>query len=190
MEALEKHAGPQEGERVLVTGASGAVGMITVQLAKKIWKAEVVALASREKEALVRGLGADEVVDYRKEGWEERMGMVDIVIDTVGSEILAKSWRAVKNGGRIVTVADPPPVWAGGKAVPRELEDKDSVKYVYFVLDTGAEALEKVAGMIDRGEVVPLPVIEFPFEKALEAWKVAGERGRKGKVVINFDADT
>jgi len=102
---------------------------------------------------------------------------------------LAKSWRAVKDGGRIVTVADPPPVWAGGKAVPRELEGKPDVKYVYFVISTGSEALEKVAGMLDRGEVVPLPVVEFPFEDAMEAWKGAGERGRKAKVVINFDVD-
>jgi NADPH:quinone reductase-like Zn-dependent oxidoreductase len=60
------------------------------------------------------------------------------------------------------------------------------VRYVYFVLRTDSDVLAKVADLIDRGEIKPLPVVEFPVSRAVEAWEFAAQRNRKGKVVINF----
>lgn len=179
-----------DGGRVLVTGASGAVGRAVVQLVKREIGGrgvKVVALASAGRGGEVRGLGADEVVNYRVEGWEAGVGRVDAVFDVVGGEVLEKAWRLVRDDGVLVTVADPPPAWAFDKTVvPPEVEGRPGLRYVYFIVSPDGEALEKVAGLIDEGALQPLPVVEFPLEKAVEAWEFAKQRGRQGKVVINF----
>ncbi|GAB1318450.1 Reticulon-4-interacting protein 1, mitochondrial [Madurella fahalii] len=187
-----QRAGPlPRGARLLITGASGAVGLMLVQLAKRVVPdARVVALASGEKLAALRALGADELVDYTVPDWEEglRRG-VDAVLDTAGGEVLRKSWTAVKDDGVVVTVADPPPEWALNKGVvPAEFEGRPKLRYVYFVVTPDREVLEKVADLIDEGAVKPLPVVEFPVDRALEAWELAGQRNRRGKAVINFVA--
>ncbi|KXX77531.1 Reticulon-4-interacting protein 1, mitochondrial [Madurella mycetomatis] len=185
-------AGPlPRGARLLVTGASGAVGMMLVQLAKRaVPEARVIALASAERLAYLRELGVDELVDYATPDWEVglRRG-VDAVLDTVGGEVLRRSWSAVKDDGVVVTVADPPPEWALNKGVvPAELGGRPGVRYVYFVVSPDRDVLEKVADLIDEGAVKPLPVVEFPVDRAVEAWEFAGQRSRRGKAVINFVA--
>ncbi|KAK1835034.1 Reticulon-4-interacting protein 1, mitochondrial [Podospora conica] len=189
-EALSRHANLAGRQaRVLVTGGSGAVGVMAVQLAKVLFDAEVIALASGAKHEYLRQLpsGVSEVVDYNTPGWETEVGEVDAVLDTAGGEVLSKAWAAVKNDGVIVTVADPPPPWAFEKGVvPVELASKPDVRYVYFVVSVNAEALTKVAGFIDEGRVKGLPVVEFPVDEALDAWEYASRRGRPGKTVINF----
>ncbi|KAK0741566.1 hypothetical protein B0T18DRAFT_420377 [Schizothecium vesticola] len=188
-EALSRHAKLTPRSRVLVTGASGAVGVMATQLAKVLFDAEVVALASEARHEYLRRLpsGVSEVVDYKTPGWETKIGEVDAVFDTVGGEVLSKAWSTVKSNGVIVTVADPPPRWALEKGVvPAELASKPGVRYIYFVLSVDAEALSRVAGFIDEGRVKGLDVIEFPTDQALDAWAYASHRGRLGKTVINF----
>ncbi|KAK3308341.1 uncharacterized protein B0T15DRAFT_392339 [Chaetomium strumarium] len=183
---------PTSGLRVLVTGASGAVGSMVVQLAKKVIGARVVALASGAKHGYLRELGADETVDYTAADWERGVGMksVDAVFDAAGGEVLARAWATVKDDGVVVTVADPPPVWATDKgAVPRELEGRPGVRYTYFIVSPDSETLGKISGLIAEGTVKPLPVVEFSVDKAVEAWDFARRRGRQGKVVVNFVAD-
>ncbi|KAL2257301.1 hypothetical protein VTK26DRAFT_366 [Humicola hyalothermophila] len=185
--------------RVLVTGASGAVGSMVVQLAKKLKvigkEVQVVALASAAKHEYLRELGADETVDYHDDnetgGWERKVGIksVDAVFDAAGGDVLAKAWATVKDDGVVVTVADPPPAWAmdaGPGAVPKELEGRPDVRYIYFIVSPDREALDKIASLIDEGTVKPLPVVEYPVDKAVEAWDLARQRGRQGKVVVNF----
>src|SRR6202046_2127175 len=94
----------QAGERVLVHGGSGAVGIFAVQLARSRG-AHVIATASEHNLAFVSELGADEVIDYRKERFEDRAGKVDVVFDTVGNETLQRSWGVLKKDGRMVTIA-------------------------------------------------------------------------------------
>ena len=195
-EALFRHAGEHlknggEGKRILVTGASGAVGLVLVQIAKKVLGTQVVALASQGKHALLKKMGTDEVVDYKLADWETQLEKVDLVFDMAGGEVLTKSWRVVKEKGCVVTVADPPPRWALEKdVVPEELAFAPGVRYVYFVLSTDADALGRVGELIDKGEVKPLPVVEYPADQAVEAWAAARQRNREGKVVINFVTET
>lgn len=190
-EGLFERAGPvPEGARVLVTGASGAVGRMVVQLAKaKLVGARVVALASGGKHEVLRGLGADETVDYTALGWEGEVGSksVDVVFDAAGGEVLEKAWTTVKDEGVVVTIADPPPAWAFDKGVvPREVEGRPGLRYVYFIVSPDSEALGKVTALIDDGTLQSLPVVEFNVDKAVEAWDFAKQRGRQGKVVVNF----
>ena len=185
--ALVEHGKIENGSRILVTGASGAVGSCFVQLAVRMFNAEVVALASRANHEMLKGLGAKETVDYTDPDWENAVKDVDMVFDTAGGDVLTKSWETVKERGCIVTVADPPPAWAFGRGKAEEAERHPGVRYLHFIVSPSRERLEKVTKMIEDGVVEPLPVKTFPFEEAVEAWKYAKTRNRGHKVVIMFD---
>ncbi|KAM0260170.1 hypothetical protein ACHAQJ_002936 [Trichoderma viride] len=185
-EAIFERAQVQIGWRVLVTGASGAVGVILVQVASRLAGAQVVAVASSQHHESLKALGASQVVDYNTPNWEDTIKDIDVVIDTVGNPILAKTWKTVKSNGHIITVGNPPAAWEYGKGRPEELDEFPSVKWLFFVVVPKTETLEKMARMIDEGTIKPIDVELFPLEKAAQAHKYAAIRNRKGKVVIEF----
>ncbi|KAK2771046.1 alcohol dehydrogenase zinc-binding domain protein [Colletotrichum kahawae] len=173
------------GMKVRVTGAGGAVGRIAVQLAARRG-AEVVALASSRSSEKLRGLRAREVLDYEDEGWSAKIRGVDLVFDTVGGDVLGKTWEVVRPGGMIITVGDPAPGWAFGSGPAEEAVRYPDVRYKYFIVSPNLEALSEAAGMIDAGLIEVLRVEAFSFEEAEQAWEYAGKRGRDGKAVITF----
>ncbi|KAM0243087.1 hypothetical protein ACHAP5_006968 [Fusarium lateritium] len=185
-EGIMDHGNLTSESRVLVTGASGAVGQQIVQLVKSLTGAYVVALASTRNHELLRSLGADESIDYAGSNWETSIRNVDFVFDTVGGDVLSKTWEVVKSDGTIVTVGDPAPSWAFGKETAPEALYHPEVKYVHFIVSPNSERLREGSGMLDAGLLKPLQVKVFPFEKAVEAWECARQRGRGGKVAIEF----
>src|SRR5262249_17547663 len=93
------------GERVLIHGAAGGVGVFAVQLAH--WRgARVIGTASAANLDFVRGLGADGVIDYRAARFEDVVRDVDVVFDAVGGETLDRSWKVLSPGGRLVTIVE------------------------------------------------------------------------------------
>lgn len=116
------------------------------------------------------------------------MAGTDAVFDTVGGQPLATSWKTVKESGVVVIVADPPPAWALGKEEAEELRRCAGVRKVYFVVTSRGSTLSKVAALLDKGDVEPLPVQAFPTNEALDAWRYARKRGREGKAVVEFHA--
>ncbi|KAF5120243.1 putative zinc-binding oxidoreductase, mitochondrial [Metarhizium anisopliae] len=185
-EAIHQHAKVREGTKVLVTGASGAVGLMLVQIAARILDCQVVALASAKNHAYLKSLGAAITVDYHWPDWEDSVRDVDAVLDTVGEETLSKTWKCVKPNGSIVTVADPPPPWAFGKATPEELKQHPHVQWAYFIVTASGAILSKLTSLLDEGRLAPIPVKSFSIDKGLEAWEYSGRRGRDGKAVIEF----
>lgn len=185
-EAIYKHAKLQPGSRILVTGASGAVGLMLVQLAYRLFGAEVIGLASPRNHGLLTDLGVSLAVDYNLEHWENRVGKVDAVFDTVGGRTLNIGWNTVKEGGVVVTVADPPPPWAFGGGEPNELKEHPRVRWVYFIVSAQGKPLATVATLIDNGTIRPIPVKAFQAAQALKAWEYALQRSREGKAVIQF----
>ncbi|KAM3476077.1 hypothetical protein MY5147_003397 [Beauveria neobassiana] len=186
-EALQEHAAIQKGDRILVTGASGAVGTMLVQIASKLLGAEVIALASRKSHPQLQIRGASHCVDYNAPDWESSFGSVDAVFDTVGSQVYQKSWRSLRQGGTMVTVADPPPSWAFNHGKPEELKENPNAKYIYFVVTANGKNLEKIAALFDSGVLKPLAVVEFEAEKALQAWDMIDApafTGRALRVVL------
>ncbi|KAL2209980.1 NAD(P)-binding protein [Sarocladium strictum] len=173
------------GTRVLVTGASGAVGLQFVQLVKHLTGAYVVALASLAKKDLLDDI-ADEVVDYKTTNWEDSVQKFDVVFDTVGGDVLSKAWETVKSDGMIITIGDPAPSWAFGGDKPSESLSLPDVKYKYFIVSPNADRLGKVARLFDDGVIKPMAVKTFPFEQAVQAWECAKQRGKSYKVVIEF----
>jgi NADPH:quinone reductase-like Zn-dependent oxidoreductase len=148
----------QAGERVLVHGGAGAVGIFAVQLARSSG-AHVIATASEQNLAFVSELGADEVIDYRKERFEDRAGKIDVVFDTVGNETLRRSWGVLKKDGRMITIASD----VEGTADPK-------LKAAFFIVEPNREQLERVARMLDEGTLRTFVSATVPLEQAGQAY--------------------
>ncbi|KAJ4005572.1 hypothetical protein NW752_002405 [Fusarium irregulare] len=185
-EAIAEHSIVTSDIRVLVTGASGSVGRLYIQLVKHLAGAHVIALASKRNHELLKTLGAGEVIDYASPNWETTIKNFDLVFDTVGGDVLSKTWETVKPDGTIITVGDPAPAWAFTDEKAPESIKYPGVKYKHFILSPNAERLAQVASMVDEGLLKPLAVKTFPFEGGVEAWDHARQRGRDYKVVIEF----
>jgi NADPH:quinone reductase-like Zn-dependent oxidoreductase len=195
-QAIVDHGKLAAGMTVLVTGASGAVGTLAVQLAQKVVVVgggnaapKVIALASsKNHDRLKQQFGVHEVHDYDTPGWEGNIKNVDLVFDAVGGDVLTKTWETVKSNGTIVTVGDPAPEWAfDGKVKPKEAVSHPEVRRVYFIVRPDSHRLSQALEMVGEGAIKPLEVESFPFEKAELAWEGARQRRRNKKVVITFD---
>lgn len=188
-EAIVEHGGVAAGQRVLVTGASGAVGRLFIQLVKELFsggdRVHVIALASaRHRQILEQQLGASQVLDYETPGWEQQVEGVDLVFDTVGGDVLTKAWDMVSENGAVVTVADPPPPWAFSGSLPSELASRPNVRHKYFIVSPHAERMEQAAQMFENGSLKVLPIKTFPLLEAEQAWLQARERRRGFKIVL------
>jgi len=173
-QGLFDKAGLEEGERVLVHAAAGGVGHFAVQLAK--WKGAFVAgTASGRNEALVRSLGADQVVDYTRERFEDAVAPVDVVLDTLGGDAGRRSWQVLKRGGTLVSVLD--------IAVP--LKGALRLKRGRFLLiKPNAAQLEQIAALIDAGRVKPIVENVFPLAEARRAHELSQTGRVRGKIVL------
>jgi NADPH:quinone reductase-like Zn-dependent oxidoreductase len=154
------------GQRVIIHGAAGGVGSFAVQLAR--WRgAHVIGTASASNVAFVRGLGADEVIDYRVQRFEDVAHDLDVVLDTVGGETLERSWGVLKPGGRLVTIATS----SEGSQDPR-------VRAAFFIVEANRAQLDKIAGLIDAGHLRPVVDAVFPLAQALQAYEHKPMRGK------------
>ncbi|POS73306.1 hypothetical protein DHEL01_v208302 [Diaporthe helianthi] len=186
-EALIDHGNLKPGMRVLITGASGAVASVAVQLATHLADCHITALASYQHHETLKILGAHEVLDYNRPGWEHDIHDIDFVFDTVGGQVLTKTWETVISEGLIVTVVDPPPPWAFGRVVAAESLNFPAVRYKYFIVSPSSERLAKLSGMISECVITTLAVRSFPADEAAQAWAQARQRNHGSKVVLTFD---
>lgn len=172
-QGLLERAKMQPGERVLVHGAAGSVGIFAVQLAH-LRGAHVIATASSNNLELIAELGADEVIDYRVSRFEERTGKVDVVFDGVGGETLDRSWNMLKPGGRLVTIASD----------SKDVTDQRS-KDAFFIVEPSQKQLIEVAKLLDAGRLKTYVNAVVPLAEASDAYNgaVPNKRGY-GKVVI------
>ncbi|WP_031339815.1 NADP-dependent oxidoreductase, partial [Xanthomonas maliensis] len=102
-QAMFNEAGLSAGQRLLITNSAGGVGSLAVQLAKA-HGAHVTAVASGRNEAFVRGLGADEFIDYTRQPFEETVHDVDVVLDTLGGDTFQRAFKTLRKGGTMVTI--------------------------------------------------------------------------------------
>jgi len=173
-QGLITRAKVKPGERVLVQGGSGAVGIFAVQIAKR-QGAHVIATASTANVENVKMLGADEVIDYKTTQFEDVVRDVDVVFDTVGGDTLRSSWSVLKPGGRMITVAS-------------SEENSDSrEKEAFFIVEPSREQLEEVARMLDAGTLKIFVKAVVPFVEAAAAYDDKSEYQRGfGKIVISI----
>jgi NADPH:quinone reductase-like Zn-dependent oxidoreductase len=165
----------QKGERVLVHGGAGAVGLFVVQLAHR-HGAHVIATASARTAALVTQLGANEVIDYRRSHFEDLVHDVDVVFDTVGGETLERSWRVLKPEGRMITI-----VGEGGDGSDQR------AKKSFFIVEPNQEQLIEIGKLLDSGSLKTFVKAVVPFADAGAAYaKTIPQRLGYGKVVIDI----
>jgi NADPH:quinone reductase-like Zn-dependent oxidoreductase len=168
-QGLVERAGLAAGQRVLIHGAAGGVGTFAVQLAR--WRgARVSGTASAANLDFVRSLGADEVIDYRADRFEDVVRDVDVVFDTVGGETLERSWGVLRPGGRLVTVA------ASGERTTDE-----RIRAAYFIVEPSRAQLAEIARLIDRSALRPVVGAVFPLAEARPAYQ---HKPVRGKVVL------
>ncbi len=173
-ESLFTTAGLAKGQRVLIHAGAGGVGSIAIQLAKAKG-AHVTATASAGKAALVRSLGADEVIDYHAQDFSTVARDMDVVFDTVGGEVQDKSWAVLKPGGMLVSIT----------AKPSEDRAKAEGKRAGFVfIGPNAPILTDLAGMVDLGLVRPLIAAEFGLNDTAKAQEFSETGRATGKIVI------
>jgi NADPH:quinone reductase-like Zn-dependent oxidoreductase len=164
-QALFDHGSLQSGERVLVHGAVGGVGQFATQLAR--WRgAHVVATASQSGFDTARALGAAEVLDGRGP-LDEAISSVDLVLDTVGGEILARAPALLPDGGRLVSVAEEPPGMG-----------------TYFLVEPSRDQLVELARLVDSDELRVAIDSTFALSDATAAFKRSLASGKQGKVVM------
>jgi NADPH:quinone reductase-like Zn-dependent oxidoreductase len=172
-QGLFERAKVQPGERVLIHGAAGAVGLFAVQLAH-LQGAYVIATASASNTEFVNRLGADEVIDYENARFEEQVEKVDIVFDGVGGETLARSWAVLKPGGRLVTIA-----------ADSEGTTDHRVQEAFFIVEPNQKQLRELAKLLDAGTLKSFVSAVVPLEEASVAYSGAvRDKLGYGKVVI------
>jgi NADPH:quinone reductase-like Zn-dependent oxidoreductase len=176
-QALFDHGGLAEGERVLIHGAAGGVGQFATQLAH--WRgAFVIGTASGTAVARARELGADEVVARTSVRLEDAVETVDLVFDTVGGEVLARSAAVLREGGRLVSVAEEPPVAVA-----------EQVTASYFVVEPSRAQLVELARLVDEGRIRPTIDSVFTLADASAAFERVAMPGKDGKVVLRVVDD-
>jgi len=166
-----------QGQFVLVHGGAGNVGAFAVQLAKRAG-ATVIATASADNEGYVHRLGADGVMDYRTTHFYNTLKQVDLVLDTIGGEALEQSYQIVKRGGIVVSCAAKPSM---------EKAQQYGVRAAFFLVEVTRERLEKIAQLIDAGELKTEVGEVLWLDEARRAHEMLeGAPHRRGKIVIKI----
>lgn len=176
-QALFDHAAVSSGQRVLIHAAAGGVGTYAVQLAH--WRgAHVTGTARAANAAFLRGLGADRVVDYSAERFEEQVHDVDMVLDAVGGATLERSWGVLRKGGTLVTIAD---------SAPAETAARYGVRGVEFIVEPNRAQLIEIARLLDAGTLRSIVQETFPLREARRAFERSAPGHNRGKVVLEVE---
>ncbi|AYN38110.1 NADP-dependent oxidoreductase [Streptomyces dangxiongensis] len=200
-QALVERARVRPGQKVLVHAGSGGVGTIAVQLARHLG-ARVATTTGTANVDLVKSLGADVVVDYKKQAFETVLHDYDIVLDPLGGENVEKSLRVLKPGGKVISIAGPPdaafarelganPILRTAMAAlsfrTRRRARRRHATYEFLFMRASGHQLRELAALVDAGHIRPVVDRVFPFASIPEALEYV-EKGRPkaGKVVVTM----
>jgi alcohol dehydrogenase len=173
-QALVEHANLQSGQKVLIHGGAGGIGTFAIQLAKNLG-AHIATTASSEDIDFVKSLGADEVIDYKTQKFEEIVKDYDAVFDLAGGETTKKSYQVLKSGGVLVSMTEQP---------DEELASKYGVKTIAQQTHTTSDKLAKISELIDQGVIKVFVDKVFPLDQAAQAQDYLQNGHPKGKVVL------
>lgn len=172
-QGLIERAKLQPGERVLVHGGAGGVGLYAVQMAHTRGARVITTVAAQDFD-FVKQLGADEVIDYKASRFENEVRGVDVVFDTVGGDTLDRSWGVLKPGGRMITIV------ADGEDTAGQRE-----KDAFFIVEPNQKQLVEIAKELDSGHLKAFVKTTFPLNEASAAYSGAfAHTSGYGKIVI------
>lgn len=190
----------QKGQKILIHAGSGGVGTFAIQLAK-IMGATVATTASEAGENLVKSLGADEIINYKKEKFEDILKNYDAVFDTLGGTTLEKSFDIIKSEGNIVSVSGMPNARFGkefgsgffktllfslASKKLTALEKKYNAQYSFLFMKPSGDQLRIIAKYIESGQIKPIIDRIFPFEDTQKAMEYSESGRAKGKIIVKI----
>jgi alcohol dehydrogenase len=190
----------QKGQKIFIQAGAGGVGTFAIQLAK-LMGATVATTASEAGTNLVKSLGADEMINYKTERFEKILKNYDAVFDTLGGEILEKSFEVLKSGGKLVSVSGLPNarfgkeygsgffktlLFSAASHKLTKLEKKHNVQYSFLFMKPSGEQLRIIANFIETGKIKPIIDQVFPFEDAQKAIEYAESGRAKGKIIVKI----
>jgi NADPH:quinone reductase-like Zn-dependent oxidoreductase len=184
----------KEGDKVLIHAGSGGVGSLAVQYAKAKG-AYVYTTTGSSNVDWVKALGADRVIDYKKEDYKSIAADLDIVFDTLGGDYSVEAFELIKKGGIVISIAGPldeataKDFGMTDYSLPDELakasREKDA-EYKYLFMHPDAEDLNEIKSMIESGKIKPVVDKVYPFSESIEAFKHLATGRAKGKVVVQI----
>jgi NADPH:quinone reductase-like Zn-dependent oxidoreductase len=199
-QALIEKANLKKGQKVFIQAGSGGVGTFAIQLAKHLG-ATVATTTGTANFELVKSLGADVVIDYKKDDFEKILHDYDVVLNSQDKKTLEKSLRVLKPGGKLISISGPPdPDFAKEielswilKLVMRLLSfgvrkkaKRLNVSYSFLFMRANGNQLNEIASLIDSGVIRPVLDKIFSFEKTNEAMAYVESGRAKGKVVVKI----
>jgi len=188
----------KKGQKVLIHAGSGGVGTFAIQLAKHLG-ATVATTTSTENIDLVRSLGADVVVDYKKDDFATILTGYDVVLNSLGKDTLEKSLQVLKPGGKLISISGPPdPAFAKESGLNGLLKEvmrllsarirrkarRQGVSYAFHFMRADGAQLSRITALIEAGALRPVLDRVFPFLATNQAMDYLATGRAKGKVVI------
>ena len=200
-QALVERANVQPGQKVLIHAGSGGVGTHAIQLAKHLG-ATVATTTGTTNMRWVKELGADVVIDYKTQRFDQELSGYDVVLDSQGGDTLTRSLTVLKPGGLAIGIAGPPdPAFAAqlGKRVPllpvmallslktRRAAKRLGVRYSFLFMRADGAQLGQIAALIEAGTLRPVIDRTFPFDQTPDALTYVQAGRSKGKVLITIE---
>ena len=199
-QVLVERAKLKKGQKVLIHAGSGGVGTFAIQLAKHLG-ATVATTTSASNVELVKNLGADVVIEYKKEDFAKVLSGYDIVLNSLDKETLEKSLSVLKPGGKLISISGPPDV-AFAKEIGanwflqqvmrilsfgiRKKAKRQRISYSFLFMRANGDQLSKITSLIDSGVIRSVVDRVFPFEATNEALAYVETGRAKGKVVVKI----
>jgi NADPH:quinone reductase-like Zn-dependent oxidoreductase len=197
-QALVEKANLRKGQKVFIQAGSGGVGTFAIQLAKHLG-ATVATTTSSSNIDLVKSLGADIIIDYKKEDFETILKDYDVVLNSQDTKTLEKSLKVLKTGGKVISISGPPDPDFGQEinanwflkiilkflsAGIRKKAKRLGVNYSFLFMRAQGEQLSQITKLIESGVIKPVMDKVFPFEQTNEAMSYVETGRAKGKVVV------
>ena len=197
-QALIEKANLQKGQKIFIQAGSGGVGTFAIQLAKYLG-ATVATTTSTANIELVKNLGADIVIDYKKDDFETILKDYDVVLNSQDTKTLEKSLKILKPGGKLISISGPPdPDFAKGLGLSwmlqlilslislkvRKKAKQQGVTFSFLFMRAQGDQLSRITELIELGIIRPVIDKVFPFEQTNEAWTYVETGRTKGKVVV------
>ncbi len=199
-QALIEKGQLKKGQKVFIQAGSGGVGTFAIQLAKHLG-ATVATTTSAANAELVKSLGADVVIDYKKDDFEKVLHGYDLVLNSQDGKTLEKSLRVLKPGGKLISISGPPdPDFAAEIGAPwyiklilrllssgvRKKAKQLKVGFSFLFMKANGQQLKEITDLINSGTIIPVVDKVFPFESIKEAMAYVESGRAKGKVVVKM----
>ncbi|VVP41629.1 NADP-dependent oxidoreductase [Pseudomonas fluorescens] len=199
-QALVEIAQVKKGQKVLIHAGSGGVGTLAIQLAKHLG-AFVATTTSAANVDWVKALGADVVIDYKQQDFANELRDFDVVLNSLGADVLEKSVKVLKPGGQLISLSGPPTeqfAQARGlswvlRQVMRLLSSgirrkarKHGVSYAFLFMRADGTQLQKITALIEAGVIKPVIDRSFPIESIAQALQYVEQGRSKGKITVTI----